>query len=616
MNGDIPVAGVEVINPGSLCANTAVSIKNTSTVNVGSVVKVHIYWDNLGAPTVFEIDDLPLPGKIYNHLYPNFQTPLVKSYRIRFRAFSGETCINDTYKDITVNAAPEVLFTSIPNSCLYVPSFQLTQASETGAVPGTFAYSGLGASAAGMFNPATTGPGSFVLTYTFTSNAGCVDTAQQLIKVLQPPLPNFGFTLPVCETRSITVTDSCSSSAGTITNWLWNLGDGTASFVRTNNTAFTHTYASAGSFDITLKLVTSDGCISIVKTKQILVNPQPKAQFTFTDTACLPNAFIQFNNTSSIADGTQNQFRYLWSFGDLPSGIQNTSTDINPSHTYLQLGPFAVKLIVTSNIGCADDTTIAVNTIHARPKADFIINKPSVCLGDVVQLTDQSDFKDGTFSQWFWNWGDNVLAYDQSSSHIFASTGSYDITHYIVNSFGCRSDTASKRFEVYPFPVANAGPDQMVLEGASTRLEATASGNDLLFNWASGDYLNNTTALNPTCTPIKDITYTLTVTGRGGCPISDQVKINVLKVPAIPNTFTPNGDGINDVWEIKYLSRYPTAKVQVFTRSGQLVFESKGYTKPWDGMKNGQPLPVDTYYYIIEPESGRAPVTGYITIVK
>jgi gliding motility-associated-like protein len=96
----------------------------------------------------------------------------------------------------------------------------------------------------------------------------------------------------------------------------------------------------------------------------------------------------------------------------------------------------------------------------------------------------------------------------------------------------------------------------------------------------------------------------------------DQVYIKVLKNPVIPNTFTPNGDGINEKWEITYLKDFPNAKVQVFTRAGQTVFESDGYSKAWDGMYKGKPLPFDTYYYIIEPGSGHDPITGYVTILK
>jgi len=85
----------------------------------------------------------------------------------------------------------------------------------------------------------------------------------------------------------------------------------------------------------------------------------------------------------------------------------------------------------------------------------------------------------------------------------------------------------------------------------------------------------------------------------------------------IPNTFTPNNDGINDKWVIKYLNDYPDARVEVFTRTGQLVFRSsKGYATPWDGTKGGKALPFDTYYYIMEPGFGRDPITGYVTIIK
>ena len=110
--------------------------------------------------------------------------------------------------------------------------------------------------------------------------------------------------------------------------------------------------------------------------------------------------------------------------------------------------------------------------------------------------------------------------------------------------------------------------------------------------------------------------YTLKVTDINGCEATDDVLIRVLKNFRIPNTFTPNHDGINDNWIIKNLSDYPEAFVQVFNRYGQLVFESRGYAKPWDGTMNGKELPFGTYYYIIEPGNGRKPYTGYVTIIK
>ena len=85
----------------------------------------------------------------------------------------------------------------------------------------------------------------------------------------------------------------------------------------------------------------------------------------------------------------------------------------------------------------------------------------------------------------------------------------------------------------------------------------------------------------------------------------------------IPNVFTPNGDGTNDVWNLNGIDEYPDAIVQVFNRWGDVVFESSvGYTDPWDGTYNGTDVPVATYYYIIKLSSSEEGITGTINIVR
>ena len=77
-----------------------------------------------------------------------------------------------------------------------------------------------------------------------------------------------------------------------------------------------------------------------------------------------------------------------------------------------------------------------------------------------------------------------------------------------------------------------------------------------------------------------------------------------------------NDDGVNDYWRILYLESYPECRIRVFSRDGQAVYESLGYQVPgWDGKYKGKKLPFGTYYYIIEPGSGRKPITGYVTLV-
>ena len=100
VNGSFPVSHFTVSSPATLCANDSVSIVEASTVFPGNITKVEIYWDNTGAPTVFDTDDFPVTGKVYKHLYPNFQAPLTRVFSIRYRAYSGGVCVNDVIKNI------------------------------------------------------------------------------------------------------------------------------------------------------------------------------------------------------------------------------------------------------------------------------------------------------------------------------------------------------------------------------------------------------------------------------------------------------------------------------------------------------------------------------------
>ncbi|MCR8561679.1 VCBS repeat-containing protein [Mucilaginibacter sp. BJC16-A38] len=84
----------------------------------------------------------------------------------------------------------------------------------------------------------------------------------------------------------------------------------------------------------------------------------------------------------------------------------------------------------------------------------------------------------------------------------------------------------------------------------------------------------------------------------------------------IPNTFTPNGDGINDLWNISAITSYPNSSITVYTRYGSLVYRSTGYAKAWDGTYNGSTLPVGTYYYLIDLKNGKKPLSGPITIIR
>lgn len=620
VNGSNPVANFIVNNAAALCATDSVAISNTSAVSPGNITKVEIYWDNTGAPTAVETDDFPFSNKVYKHIYPSFQSPLTKDYPVRVVAYSGGVCLNEVTKNITLLATPKVQFLALPNSCLDAAPYLITQATELGNLPGSYQFSGAGVSASGLFNPALAGVGTHKILYTFTTTAGgCVDTASQLITVLAPAIANFEVSNPSCATQSIYFTSTSTSPVGTLTSYEWNFGDGTAIEIKNNPSSFAHVFTAAINAIVSLKVTTSDGCVSAPYLSTLSVHPLPKPDFSFPPVACLPAASVAFTNLSTISDGTENAFTYRWNFGDALSGLRNTDVAKNPVHNFSVLGNYPIQLKVTSGDGCVHDTLITLNTIHPQPRAQFSIDKPSICLGDMVQFTDQSTGADGTVTSWHWNFGDNQTALTATTPHLYNSDATYPVSLFITNSIGCNSDTLSKSFTVYPLPSVSAGPDRVLLEGGSIILQPIVSGNDLQYQWSPNLYINPSSGATPMVKDMpNDVTYTLLVTARGNCSAKDDVVVRLLKAPKIPNTFSPNNDGINDHWLISYLDSYPNCHLKVFTKSGQMVYETKGYSDAtaWDGNYRGKSLPVDTYYYILEPGSGRQPITGFVTIIK
>ncbi|MGB3006471.1 MAG: PKD domain-containing protein [Chitinophagaceae bacterium] len=622
VNGSYPVPNFTLLTPSTLCANDSISLVEASTVFPGNITKIEIFWDDVGQPAVFEVDDLPFPGKVYKHLYPNFQTPATKIYTIRYRVYSGGVCREVKLQDITVHAAPKVQFNNIPDVCYDASSYLINQGSEIGGVPGSWVYSGSGVNAVGLFTPSVVGPGTYSIQYTYSSAAaGCKDSLSKPITVLDTASAKFSFSPLRCENTAVSFNSSISTippSTGTITGWTWDFGDpgsGAANFSTLQNPS--HLFTGWGTFSVKLFVTTSNGCNSTTQTIPVFVNPLPIPGFSTPPSSCLPSASVLFTNTSDIPDGTKSSLIYLWDFDDPGSGALNSSTGTSPTHIYNSIGPFNVNLQVTSGVGCFNEITIPLNTVHPQPLAAFIIDNTEVCVGSSFKFTDNTNPMDGFTNQWNWTMGDGYLKTLSVFNYIYGSPGTYNISLYTFNNHGCRSTTAYDTVIVHPYPVVDAGPDRMVLESGQIVLEPTVSGNDLFYLWTPNMYFSGSnTILKPTVNGVDDIRYLLTVTARGNCSDTSSVFIKVLKYPSIPNIFSPNGDGVNDKWIIQYLETYPDNTVEIFNRYGQRIFSSVGYGTPWDGTINGKPVPIGTYYYIVNPKNGRKTMSGYVDVIR
>jgi len=196
-----------------------------------------------------------------------------------------------------------------------------------------------------------------------------------------------------------------------------------------------------------------------------------------------------------------------------------------------------------------------------------------------------------------------------------AGLGTSTINYVFTATNGC-TDSTSQQVNVEASPVITVDSVFAVLQGGEVVLGAKASGSGLTYKWSPSTGLNQDNILDPIASPNQDTQYTLTVTSADSCIAVTSVFVSVLKNIVIPNAFTPNGDGINDNWDIQYINSYPNCTVQIFNRYGEQVYYSVGYPIPWDGKYKGSNLPVGTYYYIIDPKSGRKPVSGYVTIIR
>jgi gliding motility-associated-like protein len=264
--------------------------------------------------------------------------------------------------------------------------------------------------------------------------------------------------------------------------------------------------------------------------------------------------------------------------------------------------------------GLYHDTIVVVSCALYRFKPGFSIDPEPACIDAPVQFTDSSNA-----GEWHWGFGLNDSSSLQNPVRRYATAGLHEISLYVVNAKGCVSDTTRKTITVSAPPVVDAGPDLELFIGDQATLNPIIGGTQLQYTWSPGTYMNNSSVRNPVITATENIQYKLSVSNAAGCTASDSLQVRVIKETRdikVPNIFTPNGDGINDLWLIQYLGTYANCRVQVFNRYGQKVFESTGYNTPWNGKYNDQPLPFGTYYYVIELRKGMKALTGFVTIVR
>jgi len=297
---------------------------------------------------------------------------------------------------------------------------------------------------------------------------------------------------------------------------------------------------------------------------------------------------------------------YLWTG---PNGF--TSTVENPvvsaSATAANSGVYTIRLTVN---GCsATDSTIVKVYDNIVP---IVTADTTICQGSSVTLSAAQSTGVATFA---WTPADGI----DNAGRATITVTPQQTTTYTVNmdNGGCFPVSQTVKVTVVPKPIANAGSRVHIISGQSVKLNGTVNSSNIQYYWTPADYLDNPNSLTPIATPPDNITYTLHAIAADGCGTdTSSVYVRVYQKVTIPNTFTPNGDGVNDYWNIKNLYTYPESITRVFNRYGQQVYQSYGYTKPWDGTINGKPAPGGTYYYLIDLKNDTPLLTGWVLVVR
>ena len=354
--------------------------------------------------------------------------------------------------------------------------------------------------------------GLFTITL-IIGNSGCFDTLiiQDYIHV-KPPIAIFSFA-STCANKYLKVFTDQSIGAD---SWSWNFGDGSTSTLQNP----THTYASVGTFTVTLTVVNfSTGC-DYTKTAQLTVADE-QALFTASALMICRNTSTTFIATS--IQGTPAIVRFEWNFGD---GTFDTGNNV--IHTYLQTGTYTVTLKITDVNGCVD-SVIKNNYIKVvGPVAAFVPATPGSCLNAAVSFNDLST-TDGTHPLilWYWNYGDGIK--DTLTSppfqHMYSNSGVYTVSLKIKDSFGCTDSTTLSNALIISTPVADyISIDTLSCPGKPVIFQSLSTGNSLTYLWSFGDG-STSTQINPVHVFTANGTYTvnLTVTDIYGCTDSKSI---------------------------------------------------------------------------------------------
>ncbi len=433
--------------------------------------------------------------------------------------------------------------------------------------------------------------GNYNVTLTVYGSCDTVSTLQQ-INVLPPAVAvaGFNYTANSCDS-SITFTNTAQGA----TSYQWSFGDGNTSTL----TQPTHQYAASGNYTVTQVVINLCDTDTIQQTIFIPAYTPAIAAFNYTAPPCTTQ--VTFNNQSS------NALSYLWSFGD-----GSFDTNSNPVHQYTTASNFSVTLIASDN--CKNDSvTIQVDlTAAAAPVAAFTTNVQP-CDSIAISFNNNSV----NALSYLWSFGDGTTSTNSTPYHVYSIPGTYIVTLNAVNNCDTNIVLQNVIVDSISTPVADFQFSITPCTSTATFINNSTGANSYYWNFGDG---NTSTVQSPENTYVSTGTFMVTLIINNGQPCRDSLSLPVTITALendnwfMPNCFTPNGDGLNDVLEIVGLNDCSEYSMIIFNRWGQKIFETTATLKVWDGTFNSKKSPESVYLYVVTVNGQKS--SGTVSLLR
>ncbi len=439
-------------------------------------------------------------------------------------------------------------------------------------------------------------PDTYQVYLAVTSPGGCTDTAYKTITLYDTIGSRIRYTpLNGCKPLSV---DLNTFSKGPVT-YTWDFGDG----VLLNNTIDTvnHIYNFFGDFMPKVIMTDPSGCVFPITGIDTIHIIGTTAKFGLDKKFFCDSGRVNFIDSTTFNDPITS---YAWSFGDgSTSNLQNPG-----SHYYTSPGIYTVSLNARTESNCVDTFTLRNVIKIVESPLISIAGDSVICVNDTMRHIGVFERVDTSVVQWQWTLPNgNTSTLQNPALQKYPTAGDFVVTTIATNSSGCK-DTATKNILVNPLPVITMPVSINKQAGFPLTIPATYTSNVINYNWLPATSLSCAHCPQPETTTKFNTRYKVAFVDSNGCRNTGAIQVIVVCPNAnvfIPNTFSPNGDGSNDILYVRGKGLERVKTLRIFNRWGEVVFEQNNFpvndgSYGWNGKyKANKPHP-DVYVYQVE----------------